>query len=239
MLQERRVIALCDDDPGFLDAFLPQVEAALAQLHETCEVLCYDSAEKLLSELREGRSLSILLLDVKMAGMDGMTLTRELRKDASGIPVIFVSSNRDCAIYGYELDALRYLAKPVEQERLTEALGAAFRKQRTQTLVLQAAEGIIRLDMRSIRYAEMQRRGIQFHLRDGAVVDTHLKISDVEQMLPTERFFRCHQGYIVSMDAIATILRAEAVLDDGSPIPVSRARLSELRQRFLSYLRET
>ena len=236
MQREQSAIALCDDDPGFLGAFLPQVKSALAQLHEECEILCYENADKLLSDIRSGKKPSILLLDVMMQGLDGMALARELRKDAVDIPIIFVSSNRDCALYGYELSALRYLAKPVEKERLLEALGAAFQKQQTQTLVLQAAEGLSRLDISNIRYAEMQRRGIQFHLRNGTALDTHMKISDVEQMLPRERFFRCHQGYIVSMDAIATILRADVVLEDGCRIPVSRSRLPELRQRFLSYL---
>ena len=239
MQQGRSVIALCDDDPSFLDAFLPQVRSALTQLHEACDVLRYESAEMLLNDVHSGKRPSVVLLDVMMEGLDGMALARELCKDAADISVIFVSGNRDCALYGYELNALRYLAKPVEQERLLEALRAAFQKRQTQTLALQAADGLFRLDIHSIRYAEMQRRGIQFHLRNGTVLDTHMKISDVEQMLPAERFFRCHQGYIVSMDAISTILRTDAVLDDGCHIPVSRYRLADLREHFLTYLHDT
>ncbi len=238
MRQEKRVIALCDDEPSFLGAFLPQVKSALAQLREDCEIRCYDSAEGLLDDVRIGRKPAVLLLDVMMRGLDGMALARELREDGSEIALIFVSSNRDYALYGYELNALRYLAKPVEQARLLEALGAALQRRQAQTLALQAVDGLFRLDIGSVRYAEMQRRGVQFHLRDGTLLDTHMKISDAERMLPSERFFRCHQGYIVCLDAISTILRADVVLDDGCPIPVSRSRLPELRQRFLAYLSE-
>ena len=236
--QEKSVVALCDDEQSFLEAFVPQVRSALTQLSFACDILCYGSAEALLKDIRGGRKPSILLLDVMMGGLDGMTLARELRKNAAEIPVIFVSSNRDCALYGYELEALRFLAKPVEAERLREALNAAIRKRQAQTLAVQTAQGLSRLEVRQIRYAEMLRRGVQFYLRDGTVLPTRLKISDIEQELPQQRFFRCHQGYIINLDAISTILRADAVLENGQHIPVSRYRLADLRERFLTYLHD-
>ncbi|MDD3336366.1 MAG: LytTR family DNA-binding domain-containing protein [Eubacteriales bacterium] len=217
---------------------MPQVQSALRQLCFECDVLCYESGEALLKDIRSGKKPSILLLDVMLDRLDGMTLARELRKDAVQIPVIFVSSNRDCALYGYELEALRFLAKPVEEERLLEALKAAIQKQQAQTIVIQTVDGLSRLEVCQIRYVEMLRRGVQFFLRDGTVLPTRLKISDIEQELPKQRFFRCHQGYIVSLDAISTLVRSDAVLENGQHIPVSRYRLADLRERFLNYLHD-
>ena len=64
----------------------------------------------------------LLLLDVRMAGLDGMALAAELKDRPARPDVVLISVDRDMALQGYHVDARRYLAKPVEPEQLREAL---------------------------------------------------------------------------------------------------------------------
>jgi two-component system LytT family response regulator len=68
----------------------------------------------------------LLFLDIQMPGMDGLALVRELQSDAMPL-VVFVTAYDQYAVQAFDLHAVDYLLKPVESERLAEAVGRARR----------------------------------------------------------------------------------------------------------------
>lgn len=238
MTQFTMTIALCDDDALFLEALERQVRELLQAQGKAFELFPYQSAKALLSDIRGGKRFSLLLLDVMMEGLDGMELARALRRDGQRIPIIFLSGNRDYALTGYELDALRFLAKPLEPDRLREALAAAEARTRMRVLLIHNADGLHRVEVDGILYAEVWARGVLLHLSEGEQLFSVTKIGALELMLPETDFFRCHQGYIVNLAYIRTIQITDALMTDGSRVPVSRYKLTELRAHFTSYLNQ-
>jgi two-component system response regulator AlgR len=69
----------------------------------------------------------VLLLDISMPGMDGMTLAHTLQQQESAPAVIFCTAWSDQAVEAFECDAVDYLVKPVRVERLKLALDKARR----------------------------------------------------------------------------------------------------------------
>jgi two-component system response regulator AlgR len=69
----------------------------------------------------------VLLLDISMPGMDGMTLAHTLQKQDSAPAIIFCTAWSDQAVEAFECDAVDYLVKPVRAERLELALDKARR----------------------------------------------------------------------------------------------------------------
>ena len=69
----------------------------------------------------------ILLLDISMPGMDGMSLARVLQDGGASAAVIFCTAYQDQAIRAFEVEAVDYLVKPVRTERLEKALEKARR----------------------------------------------------------------------------------------------------------------
>lgn len=69
----------------------------------------------------------VLLLDISMPGLDGMTLAKMLQDQASSPAVIFCTAWSDQAVDAFACDAVDYLVKPVRQERLETALNKAQR----------------------------------------------------------------------------------------------------------------
>ena len=96
--------------------------------------------------MRIGRGLlQILLLDIEMGGMDGVTMARKVRQADDAVQIIFITGYSDYIAEGYEVEALNYLMKPVDEEKLFSVLGRAAEKlrknERTLTLDLGGGDG--------------------------------------------------------------------------------------------------
>ena len=139
-------IAVCDDDRADRGSIAQLTRRIMDEAGVPCAVEAYDAGGPLLREILSGRPFDLLLLDVRMAGLDGMSLASQLMGAPARPDVVFISTDRDMALQGYRVDARRFLAKPVEPEQLREALlhcyrEAAERAQRRDDLLLPTAAG--------------------------------------------------------------------------------------------------
>ena len=118
-------LIICDDENTQLSLLESYVgEWARERRQETDITLCR-SAEELLFRREEKRETDILLLDIDMPRMDGLSLARRLREQGEGAQIIFVTGLSDYALEGYEVEAVSYLLKPVKKDRLFACLDRA------------------------------------------------------------------------------------------------------------------
>lgn len=234
---DRRLrLAVCDDEPDCCRRIAEQARQLLAQDGLEADIDCYHTGQALLDAMEGSAPYSILLLDVMMEGKDGMTLAATLRAQGKKLPIIFVSSNREMALKGYEVGAARYLAKPVEEAKLREALRHCRQLLGTGLeLLLPTASGQHRIRAASILYAETYGRGLRIAMEDG-FLESHLKISALAAMLPEEQYLLCHRTILVNLDWVTSLRRCELELKNGTRLPISKYRLAELRNRLLQYL---
>ena len=115
-------IAVCDDEETDRKVIAQMTEQVCEMEKIDSEVFCFANGALLLQELRKGRSFDLLLMDVVMPRQDGMELARHLRSEKNKVPIVFISSNREMALRGYEVSAVRYLSKPLKKEYLQEAI---------------------------------------------------------------------------------------------------------------------
>ena len=94
-------LAVCDDEPAFCDQIVEWTREILQQERIEADIERFESARSLLDTIEAGATFSILLLDVMMDGMDGMTLAAALRAQGQRTPIIFISNNREMALRGY------------------------------------------------------------------------------------------------------------------------------------------
>ena len=231
-------LAVCDD--GALDrAQIGRMAGELLREENiAAQITCYDSAAALLSAIRAGKAFDILLLDVMMEGMDGMELAAALRAGHEDAAIIFISSNREMALRGYEVAASRYLAKPEDPEKLREALlhCRAARSGRT-TLVLPTASGQSSVAPAAVLYAEAWERGVRLHL-DGEILEVRLPLSQVAAMLPEGQFACCHRTLLVNLVKARHVRYCELGLRNGECLPISKYRLAQFKSAFLHYLKD-
>ena len=232
-------IAVCDDDRADRGRIVQLTRRIMDEAGVPCSVEAYDAGAPLLKKIRSGRPFDLLLLDVRMAGLDGMSLASQLVDVPARPDVVFISTDRDMALQGYRVDARRFLAKPIEPEQLREALlhcyrQAAERAQRRDDLLLPTVSGEVRVAVRDIRYAESWSRVSRISMPSG-LLETRLRLGELAALLP-EHFIYCHRTILVNLDYVHRLGQGELELRGGGTLPVSRYRVEEVRQRLLERL---
>ena len=198
----------------------------------------YENAQALLDAIHSGRQYNLLLLDVIMDEMDGMTLARELRNQGNSNEMVFISSSQELARRGYYVKAARYLLKPVDEAELAEALLYCYQIQHAKKEILLPTEkGQYRTSFPDIQLVEAFDRGTRFVL-DGETVETRLKFSQAEAMLPKSSFLHCHRAYIVNLAQTKRISQYEFTMKSGKVVPISRLRYQEIYRQFMEFFRD-
>ncbi len=232
-------LAICDDEPMDCALVAQMSREILGAEGVEAELSAYPSAAELLRAIRAGRAFHIFLLDVMMEGMDGMELAAALRAGHEDAAIIFISSNREMALRGYEVAAARYLAKPVEREKLREALlyCAASREKKRPLALPTASGGQSRVDPSAIVYVEAWERGVRLDL-GAEKLEAKIPISQLAAMLPGGQFAYCHRTLLVNLACVRHVRYCELELKNGERLPISKYRLAQFKSEFLKYLRD-
>ena len=225
-------IAICDDNPA--DA--AYVQHLLTQWAEArgadCQVELFSSAERFLFRYDEDRSFDILLLDVEMGGMDGVTMARRVRRDNQTVQIVFITGYSDYIAEGYDVAALHYLMKPVKEEKLFAVLDRAVERlhKNTKVLTLESAEEMVRGPLYQVSALEVQRNYVTVHARQDYTVNKSL--SELMEQLD-ERFFRVGRSAVVNLNDISRVTRSDIYLTDGRIIPLPRGAYDKLNRAII------
>jgi len=231
-------IAICDDrttDAEYVQKFLYQW-AAVRQI--AIQVDMFASSEQFLFRYAEDKSFDILLLDIEMGAMDGVTLARKIRRDNEAVQIIFITGYSDYIAEGYEVAALHYLMKPVDPEKLFAVLDRAVNALgRVSRAVLLPVDGdIVRLPVEQIQYAEAFSHSVAI-TTEKETLNVKLPLSEIETLLGND-FVRCHRSYLVSLKFISRLTKNEILLDNGKTLPLSRSAAAAVHQAFISYYKD-
>ena len=224
-------IAICDDsaaDAAYVAGFVRQWAA-----DRVVEIKSYPSAEAFLFHYEEEKDFDILLLDIEMGQMDGVSMAKTIRKDNESIQIIFITGYSDYIADGYDVAALHYLIKPVKKQQLFGVLDRAAErlKKNEKELLLKSVDGTFVMPVRDIRYLEVQQNYVTVHGRQSVTVKRTL--GDFEKELD-ERFFRLGRSYIVNLTCIRRITKTEVMLSDGSTIPLPRGQYDALNRAIIA-----
>lgn len=225
-------LAICDDSPADTLYLQGLVSKWAKKASEIVEVQTFHSAEAFLFEYEEDKAFDILLLDIEMEEMDGVTLARKVRSGNQQVQIVFITGYTDYIADGYEVEALHYLLKPIKEEKLFEVLERAVEKlaRNERTLLLDTADGIVRVPLYEIHWIEVQRNYVTVHAAEDYTVKKSL--SEVEAELD-EGFMRTGRSFIVNLKQVRRIGKNEVILADGSMIPLSRGYYEKLNRAMI------
>lgn len=230
-------IAICDDEQIDCQQAADLTREIMTAEGLACDLSSYVSATALLNAIQGGARFHILLLDVMMSGLDGMELAAALRRLGDSTAIIFMSTNREMALRGYEVSAARYLAKPIQTEQLREALLYCYKTFcEKKEILLPTTRGQRRIPLSDILYVEAMERVTKLALTD-RLEEVGMKFSDLSVLLPERHFVLCHRSYLVNLEHIAYIRSRDLELTTGEVLPVSRYRVEDLQKQFVAYLR--
>lgn len=231
MKSETYKIAICDDSQADAE-YLTTLVKEWAK-NRLAIIKSFPSAEAFLFNYAEEKDFDILLLDIEMGKMDGVTMAKAIRKDNEYVQIVFITGYSDYIADGYDVAALHYLIKPVKKEQLRSVLDRAAErlKKNEKELLLKAAEETVVMPVREIRYLEVQQNYVTVHGKIDVTVKRTL--GEFEKELD-EHFFRLGRSYIVNLTCIRRISKTEVILTDGSTIPLPRGQYDALNRAIIA-----
>lgn len=205
-------------------------------------------------EVIEKLDPALAFLDIQMPGLDGLSVVRRLRELQIEPPhVIFSTAYEQFAVEAFRLEAMDYLLKPVERERLEETLNRARRivAERitepaasvpkaapafTKLLVRNGTRNLI-VDAQELIYATIDSGVITLVTAQVEGQSSFRTLEELQAALDSDTFWRAHRSFVVNVNRIREVVpwfksTYQLKMDDkrSSEIPVSRMQSRRLRE---------
>ncbi|MBP3268419.1 MAG: response regulator transcription factor [Ruminococcus sp.] len=226
-------IAVCDDEQKFIDDFKRITDKLYPSLDMVVDT--FSDGTELLKSFGF-RAYDLVFLDIEMPEMDGITLAEKLRETSDEVSIVFLTGHIEYAVKGYEVNALRYLTKPADEQKVKDVIDRVLKKLGdVKMLWIKTDEGEVKLRLSDILFIESQNQNVLISTAEDSY-SVRGNMNDYEKRLEQEGFFRIHRGYIVSLARVSRLSGKEVVMEDGTTLPVSRSKEARLKEVLFSFI---
>ena len=231
-------VAICDDEMTSLIINKALTERILEEEHIEYEITTFEDMPSMIrGVLDENADFDLLLSDILAVGMNGIEAAEEIRRLGDKLPIVFISSTADYALDGYRVNALRYIQKPVQIDKLKEAIleaRASSLSKANEYLSFQVADRFYKVNLDDIIYLESMGRDTHVVTKTETIC-VHAKFSDMEEKVPSNRFIRCHRSYIINLSEVKDIARYRFLTKGGIEIPISQLQYTDVKKDFIAF----
>jgi DNA-binding LytR/AlgR family response regulator len=236
-------IAVCDDNIDELSNMVNLINLYRASKNFSCEYTVFHNGFELLSVLEKGKRFDIYCLDIIMPGFTGIDVAKEIRGFDKTAPILFFTSSPEFALESYSVKAVNYVLKPISKEKLfftfDEMLEQIKEEKEEDALVVKSNEGIQKIIISNLVFAEVIGRNVLYHMRSGKVIECTEAFSSVcDNLLKYGCFIKPHRSYLVNMKYVDVIENHQITLQTLSSIPVAQGKTREIKQQYLNYQME-
>lgn len=229
----RYKIAICDDSDEDRQYVFDMINRWASAEGYFVNVKMFPSAESFLFNYEDESDYDILLLDIEMGAMDGVTLAKRLRKDNETVQIVFITGFSDYISEGYDVAALHYLMKPLKEDKLCSVLNRAIDKlsKNEKVLIFETGNEIVRIPVYQIKYAEVFGNYVTIHALSELTVK--MTLNELENMLD-ERFYRVGRSSIINLTQINRVTKSEIKLADGTAIHLPRGAYEGVNRAIIN-----
>lgn len=188
-------------------------------------------------EVLKTQQIDLMFLDIHMPGLNGLELLRSLSNPPM---VILVTAYAEHALDGFNLDVVDYLVKPVPFSRFLKAVQKAHELYQARHLqprsaltehdhvFVNANYSLVKIRIQDITFIEGMKDYVKINLVDGKPVMTRMGLRSIEEKLGSERFMRVHKSYVIALDKIESVQKAQLVMM-GIEIPIGEGYRNSLQ----------
>ncbi len=191
----------------------------------------------------------LLFLDIHLTDESGLDLAKRLSKVPQAPLIVFATAYDNHAVEAFEVNALDYILKPFEQDRIQRTINKAKQTlsaevehlektsgKSSQRLTVETDERIYLIPFEDIIYCEVQGKETTVYTKTTSHT-SHTSLSAMEKMLTTDRFMKVHRSYLINQDQIKEIQpwfnqTYQITMTNGGKVPVSRSYLKGFKERL-------
>lgn len=227
-------IAIVEDEDIYVEKLREYLEEYQKEFGETLEITVYRDGDGIVSQYQA--QFDIILMDIQMKFMDGMSAAEEIRRQDSRVVIMFITNMAQYAIRGYEVDALDYILKPVSYFAFSQKLSRAISRiprEEERKFTIPVKGGVLCVNVSDIYYVESAGHNLVFHTASGVHLASGT-MKSAEEKLADAGFSRGNKCYLINLEHVEGIQDKCAVVK-GELLQISRPRMSAFMQELTRY----
>jgi len=228
-------LAIVEDEDSYAQQLTEFVTRFQKESENTFRITRFKDGDEITNGYRG--QFDVILMDIEMKLMDGMTAAEEIRKLDQEVVIMFITNMTNYAIRGYQVDALDYVLKPVSYFAFSQKLDRAIsriKKSSSNIISIDMGTGVKKLDIDNIFYVESEGHNLNFYTSAGEFT-IRARLSDFEQQLSPYNFFRSNKGYLVNLKYVDGVENGACIIA-GKQLQISRARKNDFMSALTDYM---
>ena len=230
-------IAICDDEEDVLEFIKEKTYSCLTNADYLFKIYTYTNGHKLIEE-HKLINFDIILIDIEMPDIDGLSVAKEIRTFDDSVKLIIIT-NRDDLVYDvFEYDISAFCRKKEKYLDFEKDLLRICRKISNVSayIELKSIRRSISLDVKNILYFEIWNHDLYVVTLDDKIRILYT-LSEIGQIIKKYKFIKCYSSYIVNIDHIDFIEKKLLTMSNGDKIPISRTYYENVRKSFYENMR--
>lgn len=230
-------IAIVEDEQAYVKHLTEYIDRFRQEFSQEIKVTVFSDGDEILENYTA--SYDIILMDIQMRFIDGMTAAEKIRELDQDVVIMFITNMTSYAVKGYEVDALDYIVKPVEyfsfSQKLLRAVGRVKRREESYIMV-PVETGIQKIFLGELYYVESFGHQLVYVTKKGRVASRGV-MKQLEEQLTPKGFFRNGKSYLVNMKYVEGISEGCCMIHNEK-LQISRQKRKEFMEVLLNYMSE-
>ncbi|MFF2889168.1 LytR/AlgR family response regulator transcription factor [Paenibacillus sp. NPDC057967] len=227
-------VAIVEDESIYQTKLTEYLKRLEKEIGEAMDIEIYSDGDEIVENYKA--QFDMILMDVQMRFMNGMSAAEEIRKLDSEVIIVFITNMAQYAIKGYEVDALDYILKPVNYFSFSQRLKRAIermKRREVRYITIRAKSGVTRLKISDVYYVESQGHDLIFCTNKGEFIATGT-VKELEIQLADFHFFRGHKGFLINLEHVEGIYDNYALVN-GEKLFISRRKRKTFMEALSQY----
>lgn len=223
-------IAICDDEELQRNQIMSLIRKGFEKTDYIESIDCYESGEAFLSADRD--KYDLVFMDIYMSGINGMETAKKLYSENKHTKIVFCTTSSDFGVESYDVEAIRYLLKPIEEERFFKVLDFFFKNfasKKTITVTCDRIDETIALD--DILWIEAQGHKSTIHTKNGSYT-TRVSLSEFHKSLEPYGFMKPVRYALIAVNEVVGTPNKTIVLSDGMEFDIPKDKRVAVRNEF-------
>lgn len=228
---------ICEDEEAQRKIIISYLKQIFKELPVTYEILEFETGEELIQYYPTQAEL--IFLDIQMGELSGIDTAKRIRTFNEDVEIILITGLLEYMQEGYEVNAKRYLVKPVQYDDFTRQVRPCIEKllnKKENYIWIRSGYNEYKIRIDTIYYVETNDRKVSVYTKN-KYYDTYMSMSGLEKELKKEGFFRCHKSFLINLRYVESISK-DFVTIGGNQIVVSRLKMKSLREELAKIIGE-